>query len=87
MYDVVTKRICDVLNVSCGESQCVVSDSDVTITVCGMAAIFSAYRIVQKIYRDTFDGEDGHIVVFGFPYLDTLKVLFLHSLFVVLHSD
>lgn len=78
-YDVVTKRICDVLNVSCGDSQCVVSDSDVTITVCGMAAIFSAYRIVQKIYRDTFDSEDGHIVVFGFPYLDTLKVALLST--------
>lgn len=42
----------------------------VTVTVSGMAAINAALRLVQAVH-----GCHSHCVVFGFPYLDTLKML------------
>jgi hypothetical protein len=46
----------------------------VTICVSGMAAIFGALKCVQELERRN-NYTPGKIVVFGFPYLDTLKVL------------
>lgn len=43
--------------------------NSVFITISGMAAIYNTLRLIRSI------GRDGIIVVFGFPYLDTLKVL------------
>lgn len=45
-------------------------DSVLTITVSGMTAIFTTLRLFQA-----YSGM-GKVVVFGFPYLDTLKVSF-----------
>jgi hypothetical protein len=45
----------------------------ITICVSGMAAIFGALKCVQELDRRN-DCIPGKIVVFGFPYLDTLKV-------------
>jgi len=44
-------------------------DHTVTLTVSGMSAIFNTLRLVRKIKPI------GKIVVFGFPYLDTLKIM------------
>lgn len=44
--------------------------SSVALTVCGMAAIYSAYRLVRLL-----KGSRDPVVVFGFPYLDTLKIM------------
>ena len=44
------------------------ADPLVSITVSGMASIFTALRLVQQ------SRGVGVVVVFGFPYLDTLKV-------------
>ncbi|KAK6346999.1 hypothetical protein TWF696_007090 [Orbilia brochopaga] len=45
------------------------SASDVYLSPTGMSAIFSSYRIVQKCFGSP------KMVQFGFPYLDTLKIL------------
>ena len=45
----------------------------VTLCVSGMAAIFGALKSVQELDRQN-NSKPGKIVVFGFPYLDTLKV-------------
>lgn len=45
----------------------------ITICVSGMAAIFGALKCVQELDRRN-NHTPGEIVVFGFPYLDTLKV-------------
>ena len=53
----------------------------ITVCVSGMAAIYGALKCVQELGRQS-GNTPGSIVVFGFPYLDTLKVsnstLFLH---------
>ena len=50
----------------------------VTLCVSGMAAIFGALKSVQELDRQN-NCIPGKIVVFGFPYLDTLKVRqFMH---------
>lgn len=48
----------------------------VTVTVSGMAAIFSSLRLTQSYFQSASSLNLPHqeIVVFGFPYLDTLKV-------------
>lgn len=56
-----------------------------TLTVSGMAAIFSALRLVLALEESRSMGSSGFsagavdkdcsIVVFGFPYLDTLKIM------------
>lgn len=51
-----------------------VSEDDVYMYPTGMSAIFNAHQLMLKIMR----GEDGRplkSVCFGFPYIDTLKVL------------
>ena len=50
------------------------SPQQITICVSGMAAIFGALKCVQELDRQN-NNTPGKIVVFGFPYLDTLKVL------------
>eukprot|EP01038_Epipyxis_sp_PR26KG_P011835 gene11835-15837_t len=54
-------------------------DLNITITVSGMCAIFTALR-VALLYDRIFlsNGNSSllpHVVVFGFPYLDTLKMM------------
>lgn len=50
---------------------------DIQLTICGMAAIYTAFRLVQAAYHHdpTTASIPGEIVVFGFPYLDTLKIM------------
>lgn len=51
-----------------------VNTGGVTLTTAGMAAIFSSLRLVQADWEGQGRRiENAHIVVFGFPYLDTLK--------------
>ncbi|CAK4499673.1 unnamed protein product [Aphanomyces euteiches] len=47
-----------------------VGSSDVFLYPSGMAAIFAAFRTVQQLKFSR-----GKIVLFGFPYLDTLKMM------------
>lgn len=51
-------------------------DSTITITLSGMSAIFSTLRLFQEYANQNCSSNyrNGKIVVFGFPYLDTLKV-------------
>ena len=44
--------------------------SSIYLTVSGMAAIYSTYRAVRIL-----KGNSAPVVVFGFPYLDTLKIM------------
>lgn len=44
-------------------------EDTVQLTVSGMAAIFTAIRVARKVVDS-----EGAMVVFGFPYLDTLKI-------------
>lgn len=44
--------------------------SSIYLTVSGMAAIYSAYRSVRIL-----KGNSSPVAVFGFPYLDTLKIM------------
>ena len=71
------------------------SEDDILLTICGMHAIFTAYRLIRSTvesYYTTLNTnaardctndrddksilsiQDTQVVVFGFPYLDTLKV-------------
>jgi hypothetical protein len=54
---------------------CIVHEpaEQVTLCVSGMAAIFGALKSAQELDRQN-NCIPGKIVVFGFPYLDTLKV-------------
>jgi cystathionine gamma-synthase len=53
-----------------------VSKDDIVLVPTGMAAIFSAFRIVLEAYKEQFMNEKTcQFVMFGFPYLDTLKLL------------
>ncbi|RHZ12164.1 hypothetical protein DYB37_010405 [Aphanomyces astaci] len=47
-----------------------VTPRDVFLYPCGMAAIFAAFRVVQKLKTN-----QAQVVLFGFPYLDTLKMM------------
>lgn len=47
-------------------------EGQISICVSGMAAIYGALKCVQGLGRQS--GSNGRVVVFGFPYLDTLKV-------------
>ncbi|RHY26958.1 hypothetical protein DYB32_007142 [Aphanomyces invadans] len=47
-----------------------ITPRDVFLYPCGMAAIFAAFRVVQKL-----KSTQGRVVLFGFPYLDTLKMM------------
>jgi cystathionine beta-lyase/cystathionine gamma-synthase len=52
-----------------------VSQDDIVVVSTGMAAIFSAFRIVLEAYKEQFMNEKTcQFVMFGFPYLDTLKL-------------
>lgn len=53
------------------------SHAGVTLTLCGMASISSALRLVQAHFEQNLKQapDKGEIVVFGFPYLDTLKLV------------
>ena len=42
---------------------------NVILTISGMAAIYSAFRLMRFV-----KGDEHPVVVFGFPYLDTLKM-------------
>lgn len=71
-YKILKERILSII-LSSDIAKCInLSDSDreatVTITLSGMAAIFSTLRLFQAL------SDKGVVVVFGFPYLDTLKV-------------
>ena len=43
---------------------------NVILTISGMASIYSAYRLMREV-----KGSSDPVVVFGFPYLDTLKMM------------
>jgi cystathionine gamma-synthase len=49
----------------------------ITLTVSGMSAIYTALRIAQKTQQELYNLTPSSIdiVVFGFPYLDTLKIM------------
>ncbi|OQS06771.1 cystathionine gamma-synthase [Thraustotheca clavata] len=47
------------------------SGSNVNLYPSGMASIFAAFRLVQKLKQST----PGKTVLVGFPYLDTLKMM------------
>lgn len=61
----VQRRIADIV-------QC--HAEDVVLTVTGMAAIFSTLRLLQRAYL-TEHSQPMETAVFGFPYLDSLKVM------------
>lgn len=51
----------------------------IQLTVSGMSAIFTAHRILKRLHGATGAAGGGswegmQVVVWGFPYLDTLKV-------------
>ena len=48
-------------------------EEQITVCVSGMASIYAALKCVQELGRQSGNTMGG-IVVFGFPYLDTLKV-------------
>ncbi|ETW03293.1 hypothetical protein H310_04796 [Aphanomyces invadans] len=48
-----------------------ISCRDVFLYPCGMSAIFAAFRLAQTLKESS----RGKIVLFGFPYLDTLKIM------------
>ncbi len=65
-------------------------EEQITLCVSGMAAIFSALRLVQMKYladqQFTVNDPDeilqhAQTVVFGFPYIDTLKVSNLYIIY------
>lgn len=53
------------------------SHGGITLTLCGMASISTALRLVQAHFQQILQqsAEVGEMVVFGFPYLDTLKLV------------
>lgn len=61
---ILAKRIGDILQQS-------PEDNSITLTVSGMASIYTALRLVHAIFGD----QNSEIVVFGFPYIDTLKLM------------
>lgn len=71
-----------VLNVIRDRISTIVEEKSDMITVCvsGMAAIFAALKCVQALGKSTNPETAGRIVVFGFPYLDTLKLMQLEEL-------
>jgi hypothetical protein len=64
----VEQRICDILQEPTAPGGADEAGS-VTICVSGMASIFAALRCTMELNK-----LQGEVVVFGFPYLDTLKV-------------
>lgn len=76
--DALVQRIADIISDSSLCSAPVVGVTDIIPCICGMAAIFSAFRLIQRAYSASHGGSLGHTVVFGFPYLDTLKVTLVH---------
>ena len=69
--DIVKRRIMTILE------EPVNDESSITITTSGMAAIYTALRLTRKVLaeEDGSDGDNLEMVVFGFPYLDTLKMM------------
>ncbi|RHY41305.1 hypothetical protein DYB30_004167 [Aphanomyces astaci] len=47
--------------------------ADVLLYPCGMSAIFAAFRMAKALHATPRQGRK--IVLFGFPYLDTLKIM------------
>lgn len=58
----------------------------ITLCVSGMAAIYGALKCVQQLDKQNGNAP-GKIVVFGFPYLDTLKVWHSLSLGYIIFSN
>lgn len=50
-------------------------ESNIVLTLSGMAAIFTAFRLIQRAFNSSHPHETMQTVVFGFPYLDTLKIM------------
>ncbi len=77
----IKKRITEVINYrSEGETApyLPVKNEDIFLASTGMSAIFTAFRLIQLTYNQslsTSGGEPPIFVVFGFLYLDTLKVM------------
>jgi len=67
-HDIIKSRIMTII----GEPQL---DNSITITTSGMAAIYTALRLVRKVLGDEDSSRVLEMVVFGFPYLDTLKMM------------
>ena len=70
----VQERICSILNHEELDESRRILQSQVIITMSGMSSIFTAFRIIQQAYLREHPDQVSQIVVFGFPYLDTLKV-------------
>lgn len=65
--------------------------SHMVLTVCGMAAIFTALRVALAVstppsvpHHTTAAAASPTVVIFGFPYLDTLKVSKIRLLLLLL---
>jgi cystathionine gamma-synthase len=77
-----TASLDSVLNIIRDRISTIVEERRNMVTVCvsGMAAIFAALKCVQALGKSTNPATAGKIVVFGFPYLDTLKLMQLEQL-------
>lgn len=67
LTEALKKRIKNVVELQSNE----VNIDNITLTVSGIASIFSSLRMIQSVMGD------GIVIIFGFPYLDTLKVIYL----------
>eukprot|EP00597_Dinobryon_sp_UTEXLB2267_P009643 CAMPEP_0170092444 /NCGR_PEP_ID=MMETSP0019_2-20121128/25810_1 /TAXON_ID=98059 /ORGANISM="Dinobryon sp., Strain UTEXLB2267" /LENGTH=404 /DNA_ID=CAMNT_0010312877 /DNA_START=243 /DNA_END=1456 /DNA_ORIENTATION=+ len=74
LLDAICKRILNPLNSE--EEQSLQSNDAVAVTVSGMSAIFSALRLALEWHgKSSLSTSPAKMVVFGFPYVDTLKLL------------
>lgn len=71
---VIKQRIVNIVNHNNPSDSIALSTSDINLTPSGMASLFTSLRIVQQCYCQEHPEVISQVVVFGFPYLDTLKV-------------
>ena len=67
-YQIIKERIMTIVHEP-------LNDNSITITTSGMAAIYTSLKLIRRVLGEEYKGCDLEIVVFGFPYLDTLKMM------------
>ncbi len=69
--NIIKSRIGDIIN------EDITIPGTITLTLSGMSAIYTALRLAQKTQQEIYNltPSSVDIVVFGFPYLDTLKMM------------
>lgn len=72
VHSTIKQRIIDIITAD--KSTSGIIQDDIQLTICGMASIFTALQVILNARKGLLSQEKTQIVVFGFPYLDTLKV-------------